>query len=95
MYKVFNENKAIIFSQDIKKPARLSNDLWIRYHDFSTLMVQLEDFINKNKNIYVDCGEDLENVFDLFQKEYKYIEAAGGLVLSPEGKLLIIRRLDR
>jgi 8-oxo-dGTP pyrophosphatase MutT (NUDIX family) len=46
----------------------------------------------KELNVF---GENIEEIWSEFQKLFRIIEAAGGLVSNPDGKLLFIKRLGK
>ena len=52
----------------------------------------LENTSVQELNVY---GENLEEIWQEFQKLFRIIEAAGGLVNNPEGKILFIKRLGK
>jgi len=90
MYKVFVNEKKLLVSQ---YPENLEKEL--RYESFTTLEIALDLLENtsvQELNVY---GENLDEIWQEFQKLFRIIEAAGGLVNNPEGKILFIKRLGK
>jgi 8-oxo-dGTP pyrophosphatase MutT (NUDIX family) len=90
MYKVFVNEKKLLVS---KYPENLEKEL--RYESFTTLEIALDLLENtsvQELNVY---GDNLDEIWQEFQKLFRIIEAAGGLVNNPEGKILFIRRLGK
>ena len=66
----------------------------IKYHNFSTLMDEIEAF-NSEKDcdsLIIDCGLDVNKIFQRFSDQYIWLEAAGGYVINSHGQLLMIYR---
>ncbi len=90
MYKVFVNEKKLLVS---KHPGYLEKEL--RYESFTTLEIALDLLENtsvKELNVF---GENIEEIWNEFQKLFRIIEAAGGLVSNPQGELLFIKRLGK
>ncbi|KFF18683.1 MULTISPECIES: NUDIX hydrolase [Chryseobacterium] len=90
MYKVFVNEKKLLVS---KHPEHLEKEL--RYESFTTLEMALDILENtsvKELNVF---GENIEEIWKEFQKLFRIIEAAGGLVSNPQGELLFIKRLGK
>jgi len=90
MYKVFVNEKKLLVS---KYPENLEKEL--RYESFTTLEIALDLLENtsvQELNVY---GDNLDEIWQEFQKLFRIIEAAGGLVNNPEGKILFIRRIGK
>ncbi|KAA2224101.1 NUDIX hydrolase [Chryseobacterium sediminis] len=90
MYKVFVNEKKLLIS---KHPEELEKKL--RYENYTTLEIALDLLENtsvQELNVY---GENLDEIRQEFQKLFRIIEAAGGLVNNPEGKILFIKRLGK
>ncbi|WP_317043804.1 NUDIX hydrolase [Chryseobacterium phocaeense] len=76
-----------------KHPGYLEKEL--RYESFTTLEIALDLLENtsvKELNVF---GENIEEIWNEFQKLFRIIEAAGGLVSNPQGELLFIKRLGK
>jgi len=65
-------------------------------HKCNTRMNNILDifFANKNPDTISFEHDIVEKLLNDFKSYFKYIEAAGGLVINPENKLLIITRHD-
>ncbi|WP_294288377.1 NUDIX domain-containing protein [uncultured Chryseobacterium sp.] len=90
MYKVFVNEKKLLLS---KQSENLEKTLG--YEDVTSLEIALDLLENtsvKELNVY---GENLDEIWAEFQKLFRIIEAAGGLVNNPEGEILFIRRLGK
>ncbi|MCT2561704.1 NUDIX hydrolase [Chryseobacterium herbae] len=90
MYKVFVNEKKLLVS---KHPEHLEKEL--RYESFTTLEMALDILENtsvKELNVF---GENIEEIWKEFEKLFRIIEAAGGLVSNPQGELLFIKRLGK
>lgn len=84
-----NEKKLLVS----KHPEHLEKEL--RYESFTTLEMALDILENtsvKELNVF---GENIEEIWKEFQKLFRIIEAAGGLVSNPQGELLFIKRLGK
>lgn len=90
MYKVFVNEKKLLIS---KHPEELEKKLG--YESFTTLEIALDLLENTSVNELNVYGENIDEIWQEFQKLFRIIEAAGGLVLKPEGEMLFIRRLGK
>lgn len=90
MYKVFVNEKKLLLS---KQPENLEKKL--RYESFTTLeiaMDMLENTSVKELNVF---GENIDEIWEKFQKLFRIIEAAGGLVSNSNSDILFIKRLGK
>lgn len=90
MYKVFVNEKKLLLS---KQSENLEKTLG--YENVTSLEIALDLLENtsvKELNVF---GENLEEMWTEFQKLFRIIEAAGGLVNNPEGDILFIKRLGK
>ncbi|MET3036160.1 NUDIX domain-containing protein [Chryseobacterium sp. NRRL B-14859] len=90
MYKVFVNEKKLLLS---KHPEELEKKLG--YESYMTLEIALDLLENtsvKELNVF---GENIDEIWQEFQKMFRIIEAAGGVVNNPEGETLFIRRLGK
>ncbi|SDJ18092.1 NUDIX hydrolase [Chryseobacterium jejuense] len=90
MYKVFVNEKKLLIS---KHPEGLEKKLG--YESFTTLEIALDLLENTSVNELNVYGENIDEIWQEFQKLFRIIEAAGGLVIKPEGEMLFIRRLGK
>lgn len=90
MYKVFVNEKKLLLS---KQSENLEKTL--RYENVTSLEIALDLLENtsvKELNVF---GENLDEIWTEFQKLFRIIEAAGGIVSNPEQDILFIRRLGK
>ncbi len=90
MYKVFVNEKKLLLS---KQPENLEKMLG--YENVTTLEIALDLLENtsvKELNVF---GENIEEIWAKFQSLFRIIEAAGGIVNNPDGKVLFIKRLGK
>lgn len=90
MYKVFVNEKKLLIS---KHPEELEKKLG--YESFTTLEIALDLLENTSVTELNVYGENIDEIWQEFQKLFRIIEAAGGLVINPEGDMLFIRRLGK
>jgi len=90
MYKVFIENRPIIFAQNdalLKNTYCIASELLEKGEEDLALIVKS---VPKKKNIVV-LSDQIEEEFTRIFKDYDYIEAAGGIVKRKK-KYLFIKR---
>lgn len=90
MYKVFVNEKKLLLS---KQSENLEKTLG--YENVTSLEIALDLLENtsvKELNVF---GENLDKIWSEFQKLFRIIEAAGGLVNNTQGDLLFIKRLGK
>lgn len=90
MYKVFiNEKRLILSSEPQDSPKTLNYD---GSHSFDFAIDLLENTASQGLNIY---HNNVEELWADFRNYFKNIEAAGGVVINPENKILFIHRLGK
>lgn len=90
MYKVFINEKKIVLSQEPQdSPKTLNYD---GTHSFDFAVDLLTNTASQGLNIY---HNDVEQLWADFKSFFRNIEAAGGIVLNPEHKILFIHRLGK
>jgi 8-oxo-dGTP pyrophosphatase MutT (NUDIX family) len=90
MYKVFVNEKKLLLS---KQSGNLEKTLG--YENVTTLEIALDLLENtsvKELNVF---GENIEEIWAEFQKIFRIIEAAGGIVNNPDHDILFIKRLGK
>lgn len=90
MYKIFINDKPFFISN-----SKLNKDTNIETVNFdnSTFDNLIQSVKSESFNgVFLVCGNE-EEVFELFAKNFKIIEAAGGLVFNSKNELLLIERL--
>ena len=93
MYKVFYNDRTVFFIDDCQKYFDLNEGLFYKFTDRNQLRQLLELFSNVPgfKNLFI-YHNDIDFVFSEFSSLFKIIEAAGGLVKTPDDYFLIIKR---
>ncbi len=90
MYKVFiNEKKIVLSSEPQNSPKTLNYD---GTHSFEFAIDLLTNTPSQGLNIYHD---NIEQLWADFKAFFRNIEAAGGIVLNQENKILFIHRLGK
>lgn len=90
MYKVFVNEKKLLLS---KQSENLEKTLG--YENVTSLEIALDLLENtsvKELNVF---GENIDEIWTEFQKLFRIIEAAGGIVNNPDGEILFIKRLGK
>ena len=90
MYKVFVNEKKLLLS---KQSENLEKTLG--YENVTSLEIALDLLENtsvKELNVF---GENIDEIWTEFQRLFRIIEAAGGIVNNPEGEILFIKRLGK
>lgn len=90
MYKVFVNEKKLLLS---KQSENLEKTLG--YENVTSLEIALDLLENtsvKELNVF---GENIEEIWSEFQKLFRIIEAAGGIVNNSAGEILFIKRLGK
>ncbi|NML59391.1 NUDIX hydrolase [Chryseobacterium cheonjiense] len=90
MYKVFVNEKKLLLS---KQSENLEKTLG--YENVTSLEIALDLLENtsvKELNVF---GENINEIWQEFQKLFRIIEAAGGIVSNPDGDILFIKRLGK
>ena len=77
-----------------KRPA-IDNDRLYIFKNRQELAQRLERFENSDDERLYITHRNLNELFEYFAGCFKYIEAAGGLVTLPDGRILMIRRLGK
>ncbi|WP_300672696.1 NUDIX domain-containing protein [Soonwooa sp.] len=90
MYKVFINEKKLILSETPQSVER--NIAFEENLQFDIALDLLQNTSTKDAAIYY---HDVEALWTKFQEHYQVIEAAGGIVLNPEKKILFIYRLGK
>ncbi|MDN4014113.1 MULTISPECIES: NUDIX hydrolase [Chryseobacterium] len=90
MYKVFVNEKKLLLS---KQSENLEKTLG--YENVTSLEIALDLLENtsvKELNVF---GENIDEIWSEFQKLFRIIEAAGGIVNNSAGEILFIKRLGK
>lgn len=94
MYKVFHLSKAIIFVKDINDVDLSENCNRINVESEHKLSLEYQRFIMDDDfdKLIITGAANLDKLFEMFKKRFKYIKAAGGIVSNSKQELLMIHR---
>ena len=90
MYKVFINEKELILSQEPQNSPKTLN--YDGTHSFDFAIDLLENTASQGLNIYYN---NIDHLWTDFGNYFKRIDAAGGIVLNKDQKILFIHRLGR
>ena len=95
MYKVFINQKAVFLSGHIDNTAISTDNHFIRCENSNEINKELIQFLSDpaSSRLFLYNPDSAEKLFSHFVSLFKYIEAAGGLVSDPRGRILFIHRL--
>ena len=90
----FNDRFAVLTDNEIENSTKNCKEVY-RFENQLALDRRLKMFEQSDdKKLYiVHC--DLDDLFENIKKCFKYLEAAGGVVMDSDGRVLIIRRLGK
>jgi 8-oxo-dGTP pyrophosphatase MutT (NUDIX family) len=93
MVKVFIDNKAVIFTEELHAYRPGNGNQILVSPDKETLKEAINSFTNdpQQHNLII-CGKNTQKIFNRFSSLFLLIEAAGGLVHNPGGQYLFIFR---
>jgi 8-oxo-dGTP pyrophosphatase MutT (NUDIX family) len=96
MYKVFIKDKRIVFTNNQQCVDKLSGCLQFSFFSTDIVPTVLSLLENNDKlNEVIFSVENVDEVFNQFQTQFKLIEAAGGVVKNTQNEILFIYRLDK
>ncbi|TLX25591.1 NUDIX domain-containing protein [Chryseobacterium indologenes] len=90
MYKVFVNEKKLLISKHAEELEKK-----LVYENYTTLEMALDLLENTSVQELNIFGENIDEIWSEFQKLFRIIEAAGGLVNNPQGETLFIKRLGK
>lgn len=93
MYKVFFKDRTVYFGDDFSKSFGKNNGLFYKYNNLQELTELIHAFnsLTRINKLFI-IHNDILTLFDEFKACFNYIEAAGGVVLRPDGKFLVMKR---
>ncbi|WP_372645742.1 NUDIX hydrolase [Ancylomarina sp.] len=94
MYKVFFKDRAIFLgdkAESMNFPCMVY--LWTEGDNLEALVSDFD--YDENKEALFFAAENVEALFAEFKNQFKYIEAAGGLVFNQANEILAIHRLGK
>lgn len=95
MYKVFINQKAVFLAGHIDTFVINADIHCIRCENSSQIKMELSQFLSDpaSSRLFLYNPDSAEKLFKQFISLFSFIEAAGGLVTDPRGRLLFIHRL--
>ncbi len=91
MIKVFIGNKLLTFQSKGAQPIRGQ----IFYHSSPEIEQLMKDFASEKVHSGCFSGKDWEMAFAQFSRQFKILEAAGGIVYNDKNQILFIYRLGK
>ncbi|MEA3317437.1 MAG: NUDIX domain-containing protein [Bacteroidota bacterium] len=93
MYKVFYNQRTVFLSDKYNNFSDTKFEIHHKYLNPKSLKKILNIFNNNIdiEHLYI-YDKDIEKLFSAFSKNFKIIEAAGGLVKTPNDEILVIKR---
>jgi 8-oxo-dGTP pyrophosphatase MutT (NUDIX family) len=93
MYKVFFENRIVYLTDDFASAFKYNYGLFYKFYDSHELkeLIKLFGYLTKIKKLFI-VHHDLDHLLERFSSLFKVVEAAGGIVRSSTGKVLVINR---
>jgi 8-oxo-dGTP pyrophosphatase MutT (NUDIX family) len=97
MYKVFINNKAVVFIEDMNNLQVSENDRILKLISAKELFAEFEEFIKDDSktNLYIISEKNVEKLFKIFTSFFNKIEAAGGILRNAANKIMLIYRYDK
>lgn len=97
MYKVFINDKMVIFPQGDDFRVENSNSIVVEANSPKALKVAFHDFILSAdyNSLIINSRSDIEKVFEDFVSMFWYFEAAGGVVRNSDNERLFIFRFGK
>ena len=92
MYKVFFNQKPLILTNKIQYLSDTEPLLFIKYTSVTQIIKALKS--SKNSKVFL-YHKDMDKLWKGFKKKFPMVEAAGGLVMRTDNKLLFIFRNDK
>lgn len=94
MYKVFFKDRAIFLGDKAESMNfRCMVYLWTEGDNLEAIVSDFDQ--DENKAALFFAAEDVEALFSEFKSQFKFIEAAGGLVFNDKNEILAIHRLGK
>ena len=90
----FDDRIVILTDKNIKRSSNNNNRMYV-FENKKTLAKRLDRFKESDDAYLYIIHPDLDELFGCVTECFKYIEAAGGLVTLPDGRILLIKRLGK
>ncbi len=96
MYKVFFNEQVIILTDGYGLDLIGPRMIYIQYDDFEEInfVLSIVEARSDLSGVVIQC-EELDELWADFRAHFREIDAAGGLVTTPEGELLMIHRFGK
>lgn len=93
MYKVFFKDRTVYFGDDFSKVFGRNTGLFYKFNNLQELteLVYVFNELTRIDKLFI-FHDDILTLFDEFKACFNYIEAAGGVVIRPDGKFLVMKR---
>lgn len=93
---IYFDKRKIVLTESIESHFNNHSGLFARYDTLQELSKILEFFQSTTQvqNVFIS-GRDIRTMVDEFSCMFRFIEAAGGLVLNKDGEFLIIYRYGK
>ncbi|NOY38304.1 MAG: NUDIX domain-containing protein [Chlorobi bacterium] len=93
MYKIFYQDRIVFLTEDFAEAFRHNYGLFYKYFDRHELqeLLRLFGFLTRIKKLYIFYN-DLDHLFREFISLFRLLPAAGGVVRSNTGKVLVFNR---
>jgi len=93
--KIFFDDRVVVLTdQKIKEPEKGSDRVHV-FENREALAQRLKRFEESDDEYLYISHHDVNELFEHVAGCFKYIEAAGGLVTLPDGRILMIKRLGK
>ena len=90
----FDDRVVVLTDKNINICAIDKKHLYV-FEDKKALVKRLKRFEQSNDEQLYVIHYDLNELFGCVKKCFKYVEAGGGAVLTPDGRVLLIKRLGK
>ena len=92
--KIFFDDRVVILSKNIKKSSIDNGHVYV-FEDKKALAQRLNRFGKSSDECLYVTHSDRDELFGYVKQCFIYLEAAGGLVTLPDGRILFIKRLGK
>jgi len=93
--KIFMNERIVVLTDSYIKTPTIPDEQVYFFENQKLLAKRLKDFDKSDEACLFIVYHDLDKLFKQVAGCFKYIEAAGGLVTLPDGRILLIERLGK
>jgi len=93
--KIYFNDRIVVLTDKNIKWSDIHNDHVCIFKNKKSLAKRLEHFANSDDGRLYITHHDLNELLGYVTRCFKYIEAAGGVVSLPDGRILLIKRLGK